>query len=167
MKAFLTLILSFSFAVTALGQNSNTNSSKLIISAKIGATDTTFQLNRYEVYATVTIQNNSTDTIRYYHDICEDFFKSDNEEIDLDMIPCDTNGAVTEIVLPHQITSQIVHLHTILSQLKSKEFRIGLIYFYDIDMCGGGIGPIDNVLILKKREEAINNPIWSNKLYLK
>jgi len=151
-----------------LGQNSHNYTNELVVSAKIDTTIQNIHMGRCEIYATATIRNNSADTIRYYHDICENFFKSDNKEISLDMVPCDTGGSVTEIVLPHQTNTEIVHLHTILSDLKSKKFRIGFIYFYDIHMCGGPyVNSIMDALTAKKSEEAIKNPIWSNTLYLK
>ena len=126
MKIFLNLILSISIAVAASGQN---NINKLKVTAKLDTAYNIAAYNQYNISTTVSIYNDSEDTIRYYHDICETPFKCDNEQITIRMVGCDTNGSVTVIIPPHQSTKERVHLHTILSQLKSKQFRIGFIFY--------------------------------------
>ncbi|HSY76134.1 MAG TPA: hypothetical protein VK890_04715 [Bacteroidia bacterium] len=120
------------------------------------------------IYTTVTISNNTTDTIKYYSMTCSfsDFFICDNKEIGVYMIPCDKNWYKKITLAPNE--SEVLRLELKSSvewkKLESVKLRIGFIFVNAKNAKRNAPYDINRIENEKKSKE---NIIWSNTIEIK
>lgn len=158
MRAYFIILFSF-ISLTAVGQDKVSTPSVTANFDSIGIWG--------KIYTTVTISNNTKDTIRYYSMSCSynHFFVCDNKEIIIPGVPCDSNAYIIITLAPHQSDIRKLELKSIpeWKKLESIKFRIGLRYTHPLK--NGGwliISDIKKGIIESNSSEEII--LWSNEL---
>lgn len=121
-------ILSFAISLAAFGQDSINVPTVTANFDSIGTWG--------KIYTTITVTNNTSDTIRYYSMSCSypDFFACDNKEIIIPGVDCEQNGQIIITLTPHGSDIKKLELKSTVEwkKLESIRFRIGLRYSHPL-----------------------------------
>jgi hypothetical protein len=165
MQQLLKLLISLFIIVSAFSfqKGNNTESPEPTVSAHFDSIGT---LGR--IYTTVTISNNTSDTIKYYSMTCSfsDFFTCDNKEIGVYMIPCDKNWYKKVTLAPNE--SEVLKLELKSSvewkKLESVKLQIGFIF---VNAKNARVNAPFDINRIENERKSKGNIIWSNTIEIK